>query len=55
MYEGLLESEGAALFGEVERQDSRIQREITAAEMERKWFDYARITRFRTDDCTILS
>lgn len=35
MYEGLLESEGKSLFDEVERQDSRIQREVVAADMER--------------------
>ena len=36
LYEGLLDSEGKSLLEEVERQDSRIQREITAADMERK-------------------
>ena len=46
MCEGLLESEGKSLFDEVERQDSRIQREIAAAEMERVWLDYSSVAGF---------
>ena len=53
MCEGLLESEGKSLFDEVERQDSRIQREIAAAEMERMWLDYSSVAGFWVNECTI--